>query len=116
MANYNGFFGNIQGPFNENTEILTLIQEQCKQRIKYISKLGIVYTGDINLEVNREDFPKIIAVINNIQFRIGKTKMLELEDVHVTSIKLKTEGLEGNGINFQDISQYIYIDYQYVAI
>jgi len=42
--------------------------------------------------------------------------MLELEDVHVTSIKLKTEGLEENGINFQDISQYIYIDYQYVAI
>ena len=114
MANYNGFFGNLQGPFQANQEIFTQIPQH--DYIKYISKLGIVYTGDINLEVNRDNFPKIIAVINNIQFRIGKTKMLELEDVRITSIKLKAEGLEENGINFQDISQYIYIDYQYVAV
>lgn len=99
----NGFFGNIRGPFFKNEEIFTKIQQQCIDTIDYISKIGIIYTGDLNLEVCRTNFPKIIVIINNIQFQIGKTKILELENVKITSIKFK-----------EDTKDNIYIDYQYV--
>lgn len=101
----NGCFGTIQGPFTANEEIFTKIQEQCLYQINYISKIGIVYTGDWNLEVIKDDFPKIIVIINDIQFQIGKTKMLELENTEITSIKFQ-----------EDTNEKIYIDYQYQKI
>ena len=94
MAATNGFFGQTQGPFAQNEEIFTKIQSQCLNQINYISKLGIHFVGDFNL--------KYIIKINNIQFQLGKTNMLELEDVKVTSIKFS-----------QDMDEKIYIDYQY---
>lgn len=95
----NGFFGNIQGPFLANEEIFIKIQEQCKYPIKYINKIGIIYTG------NSEsiEFSNIFIIINGIQFQIGKNKILELEDVKITSIKFK-----------EDVSDKFYIDYQYI--
>lgn len=90
----NGFFGMIEGPFTANEEIFTKIQEHCEYPIKYINKIGITYTG-----INPSE---IFIILNNIQFQIGKTKMLELQDVEITSIKFKN-----------NTNDKIYIDYQY---
>ena len=95
----NGFFGMIEGPFTADEEIFTKIQEQCRYPIKYINKIGIVYTGSIG----SIKFPQIFIILNNIQFQIGNAKKLELEDVEITSIKFR-----------EDINDKIYIDYQYI--
>ena len=95
----NGFFGMIEGPFAANEEIFTKIQEQCLYPIKYISKIGIIYTGNLN----SIQYPRFSVKINDIQFQIGKTKMLELEDVRITSIKFT-----------ENINDKVYIDYQYI--
>ena len=95
----NGFFGMIEGPFAADEEIFTKIQEQCKYPIKYINKIGIVYTGSLG----SIKFPGISVILNNIQFQIGQTRTLELEDVEITSIKFK-----------DDIGDKAYIDYQYI--
>lgn len=95
----NGFFGMIEGPFAANEEIFTKIQEQCKYPIKYINKIGIVYTGSLG----SIKFPGISVILNNIQFQVGQTRTLELEDVEITSIKFK-----------DDIGDKAYIDYQYI--
>lgn len=97
----NGFFGMIEGPFSANEEIFTKIQEQCRYPIRYINKIGIIYTGNLS----SIKFPEIFVILNNIQFQIGQTKILELQDVEITSIKFKN-----------DINDKIYIDYQYVRI
>lgn len=95
----NGFFGMIEGPFAANEEIFTKIQEQCKYPIKYINKIGIVYTGSLG----SIKFPGISVILNNIQFQVGQTRTLELEDVEITSIKFK-----------DNIGDKAYIDYQYI--
>lgn len=95
----NGFFGMIEGPFAADEEIFTKIQEQCKYPIKYINKIGIVYTGSLG----SIKFPGISVILNGIQFQVGQTRTLELEDVEITSIKFK-----------DDIGDKAYIDYQYV--
>ena len=95
----NGFFGMIEGPFAADEEIFTKIQEQCKYPIKYINKIGIVYTGSLG----SIKFPGISVILNNIQFQIGQNRTLELEDVEITSIKFK-----------DDIGDKAYIDYQYI--
>lgn len=95
----NGFFGMIEGPFAADEEIFTKIQEQCKYPIKYINKIGIVYTGSLG----SIKFPGISVILNNIQFQVGQTRILELEDVEITSIKFK-----------DDIGDKAYIDYQYI--
>ena len=95
----NGFFGSIEGPFAADEEIFTKIQEQCRYPIKYINKIGIIYTGSLG----SIKFPGISVIINNIQFQIGQTRILELQDVEITSIKFK-----------DDIGDKAYIDYQYV--
>ena len=99
----NGFFGTIHGPFRANEEILTKIQEQCVYPINYLSKIGFVYTGNL---VFGDFNTKIFIIINNDNnnpIQIGKTRILELEDVQVTSLKFQ-----------QDVNDRFYIDYQYV--
>ena len=95
----NGFFGIIEGPFTANEEIFTKIQEQCRYSIKYINKIGIVYTGSLGFI----EFPEIFVILNNIQFQVGQNGILELEDVEITSIKFKN-----------NINDKVYIDYQYI--
>jgi len=51
MAETNGFFGQLQGPFDADTDLLPAIQSQCNQTINYISKLGIHYAGDFDLDL-----------------------------------------------------------------
>ena len=108
MAATNGFFGNIQGPFAANEEIITKIQEDCAYEIDYISKLGIHFVGNADFDVTmRRDHPIFVKIKiknndNSIRFQIGITRMLELEDVQINSIKFE-----------QDVDQRVYIDYQY---
>ena len=98
MNQTNGFFGTIQGPFTANEEIITKIQEQCLYQIAYLSKIGIIYTGNLISEKNKKTI-----VINNIDFQIGKTKILELEDVQINTLHFK-----------ENVNDNFYIDYQYV--
>lgn len=102
MAATNGFFGQIQGPFLKNEEVFTKIQSECLNPINYISKIGIHFVGNSDLDLEGKRQGKYFVKINDIQFQLGKTRMLELEDVEVTSIKFS-----------QDVSDKIYIDYQY---
>ena len=103
MAAINGFFGNLQGPFLANQELFTKIQEECVNQINYLSKLGIHYVGDfdLDLEGQRQGF-QIFIKINGISFQLGKTRMLELEDVQIISLQFE-----------QDMPEWCYIDYQY---
>lgn len=114
----NGFFGTIQGPFNAEEEILIKIQNQCNKTVNYISKLGIHYIGDYDLDLkgqleNKKILVKIIdqipgkddgeaSIQKTTEFQIGKTRMLELEDTRIISIKFK-----------QNMDDSIYLDYQY---
>ena len=102
MAATNGFFGNLQGPFAAGEELFTKIQSECKDTIEYISKLGITYVGNFDLDLIGKRQEQIFVRINGIEFQIGITRMLELEDVKVTSIQF-----------VEDTDDLIYIDYQY---
>lgn len=103
MPATNGFFGNLAGPFAANEQLLPKIQEQCINPINYISKLGIHYVGNFDLDLAGErQGHQIFIKINDIDFQLGKTRMLELEDVEITSIKFA-----------QDMNELCYIDYQY---
>ena len=102
MAATNGFFGNIQGPFAANEELFTKIQSECKDTIEYISKLGIHYVGNFDLDLSGTRQKQIFVRINGIEFQIGITRMLELEDVAITSIQF-----------VEDTNELVYIDYQY---
>ena len=102
MAATNGFFGNIQGPFAADEELFTKIQLDCKDTIDYISKLGIHYVGDSNLDITGIYQNQLFVRINGIEFQIGKTRMLQLEDVQITSIQF-----------VNDTNDRVYIDYQY---
>lgn len=90
MAATNGFFGQIQGPFQANTNVFEAIKAQCKNTIRYITKIGIHYPGNFNFDLNKVFWPPSTesnrdtyahVKINGIDFQIGKIRMLELEDV-----------------------------------
>ena len=102
MAATNGFFGNLQGPFAADEELFTKIQSECKDTIEYISKLGIHYVGNFDLDLTGKRQEQTFVRINGIEFQIGITRMLELQDVKVTSIQF-----------VEDTDDLIYIDYQY---
>ena len=108
MAGTNGFFSQLQGPFSANTELFPSIQSQCNRPIEYISQLGVHCVGNSNLNLQEMRSGQtiisnqIFVIINNIEFQIGKTRMLELQDVQITSIKFK-----------QDMDENTFIDYQY---
>ncbi len=102
MTATNGFFGNLQGPFTANEQLLIKIQADCKNTIKYISKLGIHYVGNSDLDIDGIKENQIFVRINGIEFQLGKTRMLELEDTQITSIQF-----------VQDMNELTYIDYQY---
>lgn len=102
MAATNGFFGNIQGPFAADEELFTKIQSECKDTIEYISKLGITYVGNFDLDLFGTRWKQTFVRINGIEFQIGITRMLELQNVKITSIQF-----------VEDTDDLIYIDYQY---
>lgn len=114
MAATNGFFGQLQGPFNANEELFNKIKADCKYSNKdsiYVTKLGIHIVNNYDLKVT--DFiensyeeravfqtgPRVF--INEKEFQIGRTGILELEDVQITSIKF-----------IKSINNRCFIDYQ----
>ena len=103
MVATNGFFGSLEGPFESNVEIVNLIQNDCKDTIDYISKLGIYYIKNFDLDLQGIYWEPILVKINNIDFQIGRTGILELEDTEITSIKF-----------INDTDDLMHIDYQYV--
>ena len=102
MEANNGFFGNIQGPFAANEELFDKIQENCINTISYISKIGIHYEGSYDLDIQGKFTQQIIICINDIEFVLGRTRILELENCKITSLKLKT-----------NVDSHFFIDYQY---
>lgn len=103
MAHENGFFGNLQGPFAANEQLMIKIQQQCLlNTVNYISKLGIHSVRNFDLDITGTYYPQTIIIINNIEFILGKTGILQLEDCQITSIKFK-----------EDTDDKMYIDYQY---
>lgn len=107
----NGFFGNISGPFAVDEEVITKIQGKCSEQIGYLSKIGIHYVGDFDFDISNSEnpyWPPVYVIFNddqnNMKFQIGKTRMLELQDVEITSIKFP-----------QNMDDRIFIDYQYIS-
>ena len=114
----NGFFGSITGPFEHDTDLFPTIQEQCSNTINYISKLGIQYVGNFDLDLKGNYCDTIKVRIGQIvsdsydqqqsieytSIQIGRTRMLELQDVKIVSIQFE-----------QNMDDRTFIDYQYVA-
>ena len=102
MAKENGFFGQINGPFSVNEEVFDLIKEQCSQPVNYLTKVGFHLVKTYPLDLLGIYEPTISILINGIEFLLGKTGLLELEDVQITSIQFLNE-----------VDELFYIDYQY---
>ena len=98
----NGFFGQAAGPFKQNVQIFNILNQQSGRRINYISKLGIHCFYNFDLDIKGQWYPRINVRINNKEFIIGKTGILELEDCQITSIQF-----------LNDTGDNVYIDYQY---
>ena len=98
----NGFYGHLSGPFKKDVQIFNILNQQSGRRINYISKLGIHCVYNFNLDIQGQWYPQIIVKINNIDFTIGRTGILELEDCQIISIQF-----------LNDTNDNIYIDYQY---
>ncbi len=102
MAATNGFFGNLQGPFAKDQELFSKIQSDCKDTVDYVSKIGIHCHDNFDFDLSQGSTKVVLVRINGIDFQIGKTRMLELENVRITSIQFLS--------NMDDAT---YIDYQY---
>ncbi len=117
---YNGFFGHITGPFEANENVYQKIISECGQDIDYISKIGIHYPVNfdypltfeaINNDNENQSSPFCYPIFINLydaktraskRFQLGKTGMLELQDVKITNISFST-----------DVDDNMHIDYQY---
>ena len=95
-------FGQISGPFQAGQEILLKIQEQEEANISSLIKVGISYIGDFDLDIYGHYIPQQYIKINDIDYQLGKTRMLELEDCQIISIVFQ------NGADDR-----WYIDYEY---
>lgn len=103
----NGFFGQLQGAFNANTDLMVKIKEQCNagensQDNIYLSKIGINYFNYLDYFHNNK---QNILKINQKIFQLGKNGKLELEDVYITSLQ-----------TLIDVNENFCIDYQYQRI
>lgn len=95
-------FGQISGPFQAGQEILLKIQEQEEVNITSLVKIGISYIGDFDLDIYGNYISQQYIKINDIDYQLGKTRMLELEDCQINSIIFQ------NGADDR-----WYIDYEY---
>lgn len=121
MDNY--LFGTLQGPFEKNINFIDIIQQQnpslqIDSNISII-KLGICIDRKFDLQLqsyesddleslesydidNRKLVRKIAYFINinNKNYQIGKTGILEFEDVNITSAAF-----------LQDMDDAVYVNY-----
>lgn len=95
-------FGQISGPFQAGQEVLLKIQEQEEINVSSLVKIGISYIGDFDLDIYGNYISQQHIKINDIDYQLGKTRMLELEDCQINSIIFQ------NGADDR-----WYIDYEY---
>ena len=95
-------FGQIIGPFEAGQNVLLKIQQQENNSVNVLVKLGISYIGNFDLDIYGKYISEQHILINNIDFQLGKTRMLELEDCQITSIVFQN-----------DANNKWYIDYEY---
>jgi hypothetical protein len=67
-------FIQIQGPFKKNQDIVSYIKKTINNDFKYIKKIGI------------QTETKNYVSINNKIFEIGKTGILEFDNVQINSL------------------------------
>ena len=79
-------FGQISGPFQAGQEVLLKIQEQEEINVSSLVKIGISYIGDFDLDIYGNYISQQHIKINDIDYQLGKTRMLELEDCQINSI------------------------------
>ncbi|MCC8068710.1 MAG: hypothetical protein LIO71_02965 [Ruminococcus sp.] len=70
----NDKFVHVSGPFTANSDVVSYIKSNYDSDMKYIKKCGI--QSEVGNFVN----------INGQKFEIGKTGILELNDVKITSL------------------------------
>lgn len=70
----NGKFIQIQSPIKANQDLIKYIKTNYDSNFKYIKKIGI------QTKMNH------FISINNQRFKIGKTGILELDNVRITSL------------------------------
>ncbi len=95
-------FGQISGPFQAGQEVLLKIQKQEEADISFLVKVGISYIGDFDLDIYGNYISQQYIKINDIDYQLGKTRMLELEDCQINSIIFQN-----------DADDRWYIDYEY---
>ena len=71
---FNGYSGQLRGPFAANQELIDLIQNDAIGEIKYVKHLGIQADITAMVKINGEDV------------EIGKTGIYEIGNTEVTSI------------------------------
>lgn len=71
---FNGYSGQLRGPFTANQELIDLIQNDAIGEIKYVKHLGIQADITTIIKINGEDV------------EIGKTGIYEIGNTEVTSI------------------------------
>lgn len=118
MDNY--LFGTLQGPFEKNINFIDIIQQQNPSlQIDSIIKLGICINRKFDLQlqsyesddleslesydIDKKKLVRKIAYfinINNKNYQIGKTGILEFEDVNITSAAF-----------LQDMDDAVYVNY-----
>lgn len=95
-------FGQISGPFQAGQEVLLKIQEQEETNVSFLVKVGISYIGNFDLDIYGKYISQQHIKINDIDYQLGKIRMLELEDCQINSIIFQ------NGADDR-----WYIDYEY---
>lgn len=84
--------GQIQGNFNKKMNIFNEISSLGKG---YISKIGIQAEANTRISLtNIEEFKEgeFISIVNSSsEFEIGKTEILELDDVKIIGIKILSD-------------------------
>lgn len=83
----NDKFIQIRGPFSAGQDLISYIKTEYKTNFNYIKRIGI------QTKVKNE------ITINNKDFEIGKTGILEFDNVQITSLSFKQDELSSTLID-----------------
>ena len=83
----NDKFIQIRGPFSAGQDLISYIKTEYKTNFNYITRIGI------QTKVKNE------ITINNEDFEIGKTGILEFDNVQITSLSFKQDELSSTLID-----------------
>lgn len=83
----NDKFIQIRGPFSAGQDLISYIKTEYKTNFNYIKKIGIQTKVKNKITINNEDF------------EIGKTGILEFDNVQITSLSFKQDELSSTLID-----------------